>query len=60
MIYNPHHPSEAGQCIYVQWEDDGSSEEAPGWYMGTIEAVTPDHLFDIAYNDGATEVFIND
>ena len=43
----------------MQWEDDGSSEEAPGWYMGTIEAVTPDHLFDIAYNDGATEVFIN-
>jgi len=45
-----------GQCIYVQWEDDGSSEEAPGWYFGTIEAVTPDNLFDIAYSDGATEI----
>ena len=47
---------EPGQYIYVQWEDDGSSEEAPGWYFAKIKAVTPDNLFKITYGDGATEV----
>ena len=47
---------EQGQYIYVQWEDDGSSEEAPGWYFAKIKAVTPDNLFKRTYGDGATEV----
>ena len=47
---------EPGQYIYVQWEDDGSSEEAPGWYFAKMKAVTPDNLFKITYGDGATEV----
>ena len=53
--YIPPSP-EPGQYIYVQWEDDGSSEEAPGWYFAKIKAVTPDNLFKITYGDGATEV----
>ena len=40
---------EPGQYIYVQWEDDGSSEEAPGWYFAKIKAVTPDNLYKITY-----------
>ena len=38
--------------------EDESSDEAPGWYFGTVESITEDGNFLILYADNATEVIL--
>ena len=45
-----------GECLYIKWVEDDSSDEAPGWYFGTVESITEDGNFRILYADNATEV----
>ena len=47
-----------GECVYVQWVEEEASEEAPGWYFGTVDSLTEDGNFLIIYADNATEVII--
>ncbi|XP_063689496.1 zinc finger protein 180-like isoform X3 [Bolinopsis microptera] len=44
------------ECLYIKWVEDEGSEEAPGWYFGTVESITDDGNFLILYADNATEV----
>ncbi|KAL5270733.1 hypothetical protein ACHWQZ_G001420 [Mnemiopsis leidyi] len=45
-----------GECLYIKWVEDEASDEAPGWYFGTVESITEDGNFLILYADNATEV----
>ena len=42
----------------MQWVEEEASEEAPGWYFGTVDSLTEDGNFLIIYADNATEVII--
>ena len=41
----------------MQWVEEDASDEAPGWYFGTVNSFTEEGHFLIVYADNATEVW---